>query len=397
MTEKSHFRILSFTMTAFAIAALRAPAGAGPHQSNSTASFEPTGKAESPCSPSPTCEQTAAQEPGGSGLADATPTEPFAERLSLARGAELLDTATLGWIRKQECASCHTGYPYLLARASLGDSGAPALRAVRAFFEDRVAAWDKSGKGAGYLKGNGPLTESEGVTEVVAIASALALHDAQSSGRPQPATRKALDRMWELQRPDGSWNWNKTHLAPFEYDEYFGAVVAALAAGHAPEGYAQTEAARAGLGRLRVYLHKNPPLNLHHQTWLLWASLRLDVLMDAAEKDRTVSQLLALQRPDGGWTLPALGDWKRRDAGQNDPNGPSDGYATGLVVYVLRQTGVPPTADSLKRAITWLKTHQRASGRWFTPSLNGTKRNSISNTATAFALLALRTCDVEDE
>jgi squalene-hopene/tetraprenyl-beta-curcumene cyclase len=325
-----------------------------------------------------------------------TADEPLAPRLSLTRGAEFLDKTTLAWVRENKCASCHTGYPYLPARASLGDPDAPALREVRAFFEGRVAAWDEGGKGAGYLKGSGSLEVSEGVTEVVAIAATLALHDAQSGGQLRPRTRQALDRMWELQREDGSWPWNKTRLAPLEYDDYYGAVVAALGAGHAPEGYARTEAARPGVSRLRRYLRENPPPNLHHKAWLLWASLGLDGLMEPADRDRTVSELLALQRPDGGWCLPALGDWKRRDGTPNDKDGPSDGYATGLVVYVLRQAGTPATSDPIRRGVAWLTTHQRASGRWFTRSLNGDKLRSISNAGTAFALMALKACDVPD-
>jgi squalene-hopene/tetraprenyl-beta-curcumene cyclase len=263
--------------------------------------------------------------------------------------------------------------------------------------EGRVAAWDEGGKGLGYLKGTGPVKDSEGVTEVVAIATALALHDAQAGGRLHPRRRQALDRMWELQREDGSWPWNKTRLAPLEYDDYYGVVVAALGAGHAPERYVQTEAAREGVSRLRRFFRVNPPPNLHHKTWLLWASLKLDGLMGPEERDRTVSALLALQRADGGWSLPSLGDWKRRDGRPNDKDGPSDGYATGLVLFVLRQAGVPATADTVHRGVAWLKTHQRASGRWFTRSLNGDKLRAISNAGTAYAVMALKACEVSGQ
>ncbi len=49
-----------------------------------------------------------------------TPDEPLASTLSLDRSADFLDGTTLAWLRENQCASCHTGYPYLLARASLG-------------------------------------------------------------------------------------------------------------------------------------------------------------------------------------------------------------------------------------------------------------------------------------
>jgi squalene-hopene/tetraprenyl-beta-curcumene cyclase len=324
------------------------------------------------------------------------PDEPLAGALSLARSAEFLDGVTSAWLRERKCASCHTGYPYLIARASAGDPDAPAVRRVRQFFEERVAAWDRGGKGAGYLKGSGPLKVSEGVTEVVAVAATLALHDAQSTGKLHPRTRRALDRMWELQRPDGAWAWNKTGLAPLEHDEYYGAVYAALGGGHAPEGYARSQAARKGVARLTGYLRKNPPPDLHHKTWLLWASLRLDGLMTRAERRRTVQALLAHQREDGGWYLGSLGSWKRRDGSPSAKQGPSDGYATGLVLYVLRQAGVPATGRPIRRGVRWLQTHQRASGRWFTRSLNGCRGHSITNVGTAFAVMALKACAAAD-
>ena len=343
-----------------------------------------------------------AGEPATKGKPSPTPAanradEPRAKALSLARSAEFLDTVTLSWIKKRKCLSCHTGFPYLLARSTLGDPQTPALLEVRRFLEERVAAWDQGGKGVGYLKGQGSLKISEGVTEVVAIAATLALHDAQSTGKLHPRTRQALERMWELQRPDGSWAWNKTRLAPLEHDDYYGVVYAALGVGYAPEGYAQSDGAKAGLARLQKYLRKHAPPDLHHKTWLLWASLKLDGLMTRAQREQTIKELLALQRGDGGCNLPSLGDWKRQDGEANDKQAPSDGYATGLVVYVLRQADMPATAEPIRRGVSWLKTNQRASGRWFTRSLNADRAHYISHAGTAFAVLALQACHVVDK
>ena len=71
-----------------------------------------------------------------------------------------------------------------------------------------------------------------------------------------------------------------------------------------------------------------------------------------------------------GWSLVSLGDWKGHDDFPNNPMAGSDGYATGLMVYVLRQAGVPATDGAVKKGVAWLKKNQRASGRWFTASLN---------------------------
>src|SRR5262249_20778354 len=160
--------------------------------------------------------------------------------------------------------------------------------------------------------------------------------------------------------------------------------------GHAPEGYAQSDAVAEGLARLRRHLRTNPPPDLHHKTWLLWASVKLDGLMTPAERDGAVKELLALQRDDGGWSLPSLGNWKRMNGQPNDKQAPSDGYATGLVLYVLRQAGVAREAEPVRRGAAWLKANQRASGRWFTRSLNRDRGHLITNAGTAYAVMALK-------
>jgi squalene-hopene/tetraprenyl-beta-curcumene cyclase len=317
--------------------------------------------------------------------------EPLAKKLSLAKSAEFLDQIAAQWVRGHGCASCHTSYPFLMARPALGDAKAPGLVWMRAYLEARVAGWDREKKGAGL-----PEEEDEAVTEIVATAATLAFDDARS-GKLHPLTRQALDRIWTVQRKDGSWDWNKHRLPPQELDEYFGVVYAAIGVGYAPDGYAKSEAAKAGVVRLKQYLKDNRSPNLHHKTWLLWASLKLDGLMTPEEREQTIQSLLRLQRKDGGWNLPSLGDWKRLDSTPNDADAPSDGYATGLVIYVLRQTGMSAENEPIARGVDWLKANQRVSGRWFTRSLNADRAHYITNTGTAFAVMALKSCGVSDE
>jgi squalene-hopene/tetraprenyl-beta-curcumene cyclase len=312
-----------------------------------------------------------------------SPEEPLVPVASMERAAEFLDQVAVNWTRQHKCGTCHTNYPYLAARPLLREPQSPAMAEVRRFFEERVAHWDDADKAA----------KPRWDAEVVATAEALALNDAATSGKLHPLTRRALDRIWTLQKPDGGFNWLKCGWPPLENDDYYGAVVAAVATGQAPDGYAQTPAADAGLKRLQAYFAKNPPPNLHHQAMLLWASTRLPRLMTNERKTGTIDRLRAIQRTDGGWNLPSLGDWKRRDGTPNDSALESDGYATGLVIFILRQAGVPASDPALKRGVTWLLAHQRASGRWFTRSLNDDEYHFITHAGTAFAVLALRTCD----
>lgn len=315
--------------------------------------------------------------------------EPMAKELSLAKAAEFLDGVAGNWTRARNCGTCHTNYPYLIGRPLLlnkeqrgeVDRHAPVLAEIRKFFEDQVAGWDAN------------TSKPRWDTEVAATAISLALNDAHTTGKLHPKTRSALDRMWTVQKPNGAWNWLKCNWPPFEHDDYYGAVFVAVGVGHAPDGYAETEKAKAGMEKLRKYLKETPAPDLHHKTWLLWASLKVDGLMTAEERKKTIEELSALQHEDGGWSLPALGAWKRRDGSANDRAAPSDGYGTGLVVYVLRQTGVPADDARIKKGADWLRKNQRASGRWFTRSLNNDKAHYITNAGSSFAVLALSACE----
>ena len=309
--------------------------------------------------------------------------EALAASVSMRKARQFLDEAALAWTRGLRCGTCHTNYAYMIGRPSLG-AGTPASEQVRRFFENYAASFD---------------TDQERVewpTQVVATAVTLSLNDAATTGRLHAMTREALEWMWTLQRDDGSWNWIKTERPPLEADDYYGAVFAAVGVGHAPDGYAGSPAAKPGLEKLRAYLARNAAPNLHHETMLLWASTRLPDLMPGAGQAATISKLLAVQRADGGWSLPSLGNWIRRDGTPNDrQRAPSDGYGTGLVVYVLRQTGMSATHPAIARAVEWLKANQRESGRWFTRSLSQDTYHFISHAGTAYAVMALKACGVD--
>jgi squalene-hopene/tetraprenyl-beta-curcumene cyclase len=309
------------------------------------------------------------------------PDEPLAKELSLERAGAFLDAVSLNWTEQRKCGTCHTNYPYLMARPKLKDSD--AHKKIRSFFEKRVANWD------GDKKEDRPRWDAE----VVATAATLAFNDSLTTGKLHPLTRAALDRMWTLQKRNGAWEWLKCGWPPFEHDDYYGAVFAAVGVGYAPDGYAETEKAKEGLKKLRTYFKKNPPPNLHHKAWLLWASLKIDDLMSTKLRESTIAELRALQRSDGGWSLASLGDWVGVEERPNDRNAPSDGYGTGFVVYVLRQAGVPVSDPAIERGRAWLKSNQRESGRWFTRSLNTDKHHFISHAGTAYAVLALKACE----
>jgi squalene-hopene/tetraprenyl-beta-curcumene cyclase len=128
---------------------------------------------------------------------------------------------------------------------------------------------------------------------------------------------------------------------------------------------------------------------------LLWASVRTPGLLKPQERTDYVDSILALQQPDGGWALPSLGTWPRRDGASNDPH-VSDGYATSLAALALCQRGYSLKDAAIRRAVTWIQHNQRASGRWYTRSLYSDRfQNYLSNMGTAYAVMALSSCHSE--
>ncbi len=304
--------------------------------------------------------------------------EPVAKEFSLSNAARFLDSAALTWQKDRKCFTCHTNFAYLYARPGLS-ADVTAHHQVRSAAEELVTTrWPESG----------PRWDAE----VVAAAAALAFNDASTTKKLHPVTRTALDRMWTLQKEDGGWSWLKCDWPPMESDDHYGVTLAAIAVGCAPENYASTDAAQKGLDGIRRYLKQNPAPTLHHEAMQVWAASYIPNLLTQDEQDATVKKLLALQKKDGGWGLATLGDWKRGDELQQDLES-SDGYGTGFVIYVLRRSGVQPTAPEIQRGLDWLRKNQRESGRWFTRSLHKDNHHFISHAGTAMAVMAFQACE----
>lgn len=309
--------------------------------------------------------------------------EPLATEFSAEKAAQYLDQASLTWQKKKKCATCHTNMGYLMARpalnAALRDSGE-----VRTFFEDyRKVRWKKK-----------PPSLNQGFWPIV-VGTGLTFNDLQTTGKLSDVTRDVLDFIWTSQREDGGWRWPDCDYAPMEIDEHYGVTLVAVTIGLAPDGYSKTPNAQAGLEKLRAYLKNDPPKSLHHRAMLAWSSVRIEGIATEAERTTTLAELMALQLPDGGWSTSGfLSDWKGLLEEGDSPleTKTSDGYGTGLVIVIARELGVPAADPRIQKGISWIKSNQRASGKWFTRSPVVYANNLISNIGSAYVVLALQAC-----
>ena len=303
------------------------------------------------------------------------------------------------------CTSCHTTLTYALARSGMrSPDGEPvessSLEAIVENVRARVRQWEDVEPFYSDERVGVPKTSQSRGSEAVLNALVLASYDARA-GQLSTDTTMALDNLWALQRVDGesagAWPWLHFDLEPWEDDggEYYGAALAAIAVGTAAEYDAAISMDTERVDRLRGYLtghYDEQPL--FNRLTILWASTLLPGLLAPQAQVAVIEETLALQRPDGGWSLASLGTWERRDGTPVETR--SDGYATGLVAFVLRQAGVLSEQRGLRRAHAWLMANQDPSdGGWPGYSLNR-ERDLSSDTgrfmrdaATAYAVLAL--------
>jgi squalene-hopene/tetraprenyl-beta-curcumene cyclase len=302
--------------------------------------------------------------------------------------------------------------PCALARPVLGKQlGEPvasgAEKRLLGVVEKRVENWDKivakSGKGKDpfvpfYVGGRRPSALG---TESVLNALVLVNHDVRrGQGVLRSSTRKALAHMWEQQQDTGAWLWIHFGMNPWENNSaYYGASLAALAAGSAGKSYFDQPALQTKLDALKKFLRsqsKDEPL--HHRVLALWASSALPDVLTDEDRTKLIEEIRNAQETDGGWSIAKLGrKAQAKDGWQSHgvyPDGISDGYATGLAVLVLKRARVPANDPKVQQGIRWLRTRQK-DGTWPANYPNRPRDPQtdvgkfMRDAATAFAVLGL--------
>jgi squalene-hopene/tetraprenyl-beta-curcumene cyclase len=315
------------------------------------------------------------------------------------------------------CVSCHTAVPYALSRPVLRKVLAEEALSVgeRKLLDNvrkRVRLWNEVGPFYGDQGYDGDKTAESRGTEAVLNALILATYDAQA-GHLSDTTRAAFTNMWALQQTKGdkkgAWFWLEFGMEPWEAkdSQYYGAALAAIAVGTAPENYRSSPDIQDQLRTLREYLDRGyATQSTINRVVLLWAATKLPGLVDPERQNSILKEVWDGQQSDGGWRLSTLAwpdDWSLRSfvrtrlrADGTLQQARSDGYATGLITFVLEQAGIATEDPRLQRGLSWLARNQnKAEGSW--PSLSLSQRRNpssnvghfMSDAATAYAVLAL--------
>jgi len=327
--------------------------------------------------------------------------EPVREAFSAKAAADYVEQGAIAWGKANNCVSCHTNGSYLRIRPALsGVLGKPS-EDVRNDFLTELAKFRIIRKKEKQLK------KDIRPTITAYMAAGLAEWDAHVTGKLSPETEEALGLMFAAQADDGSWN-NQNCWPPIESSAYHAATVAAMATVSAPGWLEKISADQeknadviAGLEKMKKYLRETEPPHDYGRLLLLWASTRVDGLIDDEKAAEIREMIFAHQNEDGGWSLRSFaapekwgngGRVGRLEAEDEATRTASDGHQTGLSVLVLRAAGIEATDPRITKAVTWLKNNQRQSGRWWTRSLNTDRVHYITYTGSIYPLAALHAC-----
>ena len=101
--------------------------------------------------------------------------------------------------------------------------------------------------------------------------------------------------------------------------------------------------------RAAGWLERETPISTQDRAMQLLGLKWADV--NPRLRETRVRELMALQRPDGGWA--------------QTPHLESDAYATGQVLYTVAELGVPSAGPAVQRAVAFLLRTQKDDGSWF--------------------------------
>jgi squalene-hopene/tetraprenyl-beta-curcumene cyclase len=321
------------------------------------------------------------------------PRIPFNLKLAV----DYMEQGAVAWTSDWKCVACHTNGSYMVVRPLLTSELGRPNEKLRAFFvgtlHEELAA------------GPADISPELDSTQAVYVAAGLAIWDAQVTHRLSPETEQALAMMFKRERADGGWTISDDNNPPLESSRYQLATVAARAIGNAPGWLAQQRGTplEGRIDLLEDYLrHPGKVQGDYDRTDLLWAATELPGLLDKLRIEELTAMVFSHQRTDGGWSIRSFAqpeEWGKGNRAAKlraepelaDP--PSDGHMTGLAIIALRKAGVPASDRRIQRGIEWLLANQRASGRWYTRSLNRDGWQFITYSGTVYPLLALGLCD----
>jgi hypothetical protein len=280
-------------------------------------------------------------------------TTPQVEQ-AVNRAIKYLESESAAWLSTRKCAACHhvpmplwalseaERQGYAINKKFMADTtesllGSKDKLMTTKIFPDPSAPPDPRPQGRGLNMGMPFLA--------VAAQSMPALNEGQKQ-----SLRLIAEEIVKKQQPDGSWEFFASlRRPPINESQTTDAawIIMGLGGQTGPES---PKAQRQALAKAITWFDAAKHSDLHQDKVL---KLLMGVRSGKPRKllQTTIDELLALQRPDGGWS-------------QTVPELKSDAFATGQTLYVLALAGFSAERPEIKRGVDFLTATQEPDGSW---------------------------------
>jgi ankyrin repeat protein len=297
--------------------------------------------------------------------ASATPISvPPAASQAIAPAATYIQKGMKEYANKANCTSCHhEGLGLMtLGRLARGGAGTGVDEKLIGMYMGRLAEDGKRGAEAMHAAAADPqMAKMLPAVDIgdFSFAASYFLSAAKSNGVPaNPGFAEVALVLGGQQEADGPWHKGLQRGTMQSSSMMTTAMALDVLSTYWPEEKKAEMAQRASRAKTWLAAAKaNSAEDLAARVWGLKVAGA-----DRTEVDAAAKQLLAAQKPDGGWGLPNA----RR----------SDAYTTGLSLYVLRKMAdVPAGSGSIKRAVDFLLRTQDEDGTWYVAKNTGAFNN----------------------
>jgi hypothetical protein len=292
---------------------------------------------------------TLAEEPAQAPAATTQQIEQTVERAT-----KYLQAESAAWLNTRKCAACHHAGMPLWGLAEAGKQGYPIdKKYLTETIESLLGSKEKllasrifpnpADKPDPRPQGRGL---NMGLPFLAVAARAL---PALEEGQKQ-SLQLIAEEIVKKQQPDGSWEFFAGLRRPPINESQTTDAAWIIMALQEETGKDAPEPQRAALAKGIAWLDAAKPVDLH-QDKALKVLLAVRAGQPREKMQATIDELLALQRPDGGWS-------------QTVPEPKSDAFATGQTLYVLALAGYTADRPEIKRAINFLVATQLPDGSW---------------------------------